>query len=189
VKCRLCGKHTKKHICGGCVRRINTWGECGYSEMRSLLSFSEIEVEEVYRFCEKYYIGRSRVENEKRSIFKVSMRILGWKGKIVGRHKKYNDYLHVRNANIGKHNREGTKKTFCEICKAKNDLRLHHVVPASWGGAFFFPDLVVTLCEKCHREIHAKLTKRLTRELKIGYFSPHMDEIKRLACSMFDFQI
>ncbi len=44
----------------------------------------------------------------------------------------------------------------CVLCDSRSYLQIHHVVPRSEGGANQPPNLV-TLCSRCHAQIHGDL--------------------------------
>ncbi len=50
--------------------------------------------------------------------------------------------------------RDGYK---CQLCGAKQDLHLHHIVPRSKGGVDR-PENLITLCSECHSKVHNDLT-------------------------------
>ena len=39
---------------------------------------------------------------------------------------------------------------YCAICRATEELQLHHKMPFAWGGGELDPDNVVVLCARCH---------------------------------------
>ncbi len=41
----------------------------------------------------------------------------------------------------------------CKICARQEELEIHHVIPKSRGGLNFLENLI-TLCTKCHKEVH-----------------------------------
>jgi len=108
---------------------------------------------------------------------KSALKVLNSSVVIVGRIKRHSDYHHVREANFSWHNRNKTKKDFCELCGDSHDLVLHHIVPISWGGAFFAPDDVITVCKNHHSILHKRIKKVLNKDLLIQYLSPYANEI------------
>lgn len=90
-------------------------------------------------------------------------------------------YHHARLANISGNKRHQLKKSKCEMCGTSKGLRVHHIVPVSWGGVQFAPDRIYTVCKTCHGILHQRLKAVLTNDLKIRYFSAFSNEIIRLA--------
>lgn len=50
----------------------------------------------------------------------------------------------------------------CSICKSKDSLEVHHIVPRILGGTNDRENLIV-LCHKCHRKAHEKDHSTLTK--------------------------
>jgi len=171
-------------VCRHCSSRILVWGYNGTKKIYELAKKNEdISIDDAIEFCEEYYIGKCKKTYEKLSTFKTSLKILDSSSRVIGRKRKYNDYYHVRFANLT-YQKNHFKKDCCEICESKEELHLHHIVPVSWGGALFAPDDVITVCESCHREIHKRLRKVLNKDLLIRFLSPYSEEIIRKAKSV-----
>ena len=190
--CAICGNHSvvingkySETICRHCSKRADTWGLLG---TRKLIEFSKgnssIPISEARDFCDMFYVGKASRAHEKTSIFKTSLKNLGFVGKIVGRNKTYDDYRHIRNANTAKNIREGAKGDKCELCGSVDELHLHHVIPCAWGGIEIAPNEVMTLCKNCHLKIHRRLKSVLNRELLIQYLRPNYSEIRKLVMSV-----
>lgn len=75
------------------------------------------------------------------------------------------------------------KKEACALCEETDNLHLHHIVPAQWGGSEYYPNEVITLCQPCHMKIHKRLSAVLTPEYRIKIFEQHKLEILWLAQS------
>ena len=51
-------------------------------------------------------------------------------------------------------------KQRCVRCGSRQDLHVHHIRPASRGGAVWSPANLETLCEVCHLEEHGKTSHK-----------------------------
>lgn len=192
-KCEVCGSsptvRNGKHgnnVCRHCSKRIDTWGIEGAKKLIELSRQSgDIDMDFAKKFCKENYAGKVTRSFERVAVMRISLRLLGYKGKVVGKHRQNNpNYANVRGANIAHHNRKGTKKDACEDCGERDELHLHHVIPASWGGIEIDPERVRTLCKSCHRKAHEKLKGALTRNLLIEFLRPHFGEIEKIVESV-----
>jgi len=189
--CRFCKikpvRKNKEH-CRSCVIRVKTWGIDGTTELFKLArENADIPIQEAVEFCHKYYIGKVKHSYEKAWIMKTAMIIIGWSGKIVGRHKMYDDYSHNRAAAFSYLQRNYDKKDSCEKCGSKEELHKHHIVPVKWGGVCFASNMVITLCKVCHLEIHKNLKVVLNNDYLMEILAMHWSEIVRRAESTVNF--
>lgn len=185
--CVICNNYDavkEKEFCKHCIRRVGTWGRNGTKKMFDFLPFDSVSIDDIYAFVDEYYIGVAG-KSERASVLKRSLKILGWKGKIVGRHRKFADYYHRRSSNVSWHKRRAYSEV-CELCGSKNELHVHHVVPTKWGGVYYYPEHIKILCKPCHLKIHKRLKEVLTNGLLMEYLYPHMEEIRKLSVSVFD---
>lgn len=181
--CDICGnKYTSS--CRKCARRVTTWGVSGTLKLMELSKRNEdIMIEELLEFCMSYYIGKCVVISVKANILKTALRILGYKGKFIGRtHKNGTSYLSIRKRELSSGYRWRLRENNCNLCAAEDDLYLHHIIPISWGG-ITSKENCITLCKSCHELIHKKLAVRLNRSLLLAYLSPHAEEVKAIALS------
>lgn len=192
--CVICGEYpavlrNRRYgiVCRRCSKRIDTWGIDGAIK---LLEFArdgkDIDIEDAKSFCKEHYAGKAIRSAEKVATMRISIEVLGGrKGMIVGRHRRKKPTWQLnRLANVSYHIRHKTKDEKCSECGATENLHLHHVVPASWGGVEIDPNNVVTLCGPCHMEAHKKLKQVLNRGRLIEYLRPHYDEIRQLVLSV-----
>ncbi len=179
--CEICG-HKYTTSCAHCARRVLTWGVDGTVELLKLAKQSEdIQANELVDFIRKYYAGKATQMSDKANVLRTALKILGFKGKVIGRiHRNKMDYTSIRRREHETGRRWRLLEDHCEQCGGKDNLRLHHILPLSWGG-LSSPDNVITLCESCHRKTHKKLTKILNRGLLLELLAPHIDKLTELA--------
>lgn len=65
--------------------------------------------------------------------------------------RSYSEYLKSEHWKMMRQKRLAIDNYECQICGAKNDLRVHHLRYGDWDNV----DSLLTLCDKCHRDIHA----------------------------------
>ncbi len=178
--CNRCGSQYRKS-CAKCTIRIKTWGEEGTRQLLQLAKRTvDIHAEELLAFCEKYYIGKSDIRVSVTTL-KIGLGILGYEGNFIGRiHKNNMDYAALRKREHEAGRRYSLRKEKCELCGSTIELRLHHIVPLSWGG-LSTDDNCITLCKDCHLKTHRILSRNLSRSLLLKYLRPHQEEIIRLA--------
>ena len=159
-----------------------TWGENGLIYIIGVAKRKDnIKAEELLSIVEKYYIGNAKQKSDKVNVLRTTLRLLGYKGKFVGRmHKNAMTYTQIR-----KHEHEAVKRyklrnDVCDKCGSKEDLYLHHIMPISWGGNSI-PENCITLCKDCHEKVHKKLSQKLNRALLLKYLEPHHEEIENIA--------
>ena len=60
-----------------------------------------------------------------------------------------------RGSEHGKAQRAGRQRDFetCQVCGSKERAEGHHIMDYQFGGAASI-DNIVTLCQKCHKEVH-----------------------------------
>lgn len=181
--CEICGKEYI-YSCSSCTRRVATWGIDGTLELiRLATSNNDINSDAIVPFVQKYYIGKSKTNSDKANVFRTALRVLGYTGKFIGKIRKTKyDYIYIRKRKNQEARRWRLRKDTCTVCGSSENLRIHHVVPLSWGGEST-EENVVTLCEKHHRETHRRLSTLLDRGLLIEYIKPYAEEIKRKALS------
>ncbi|MDP1850553.1 MAG: HNH endonuclease signature motif containing protein [Solirubrobacteraceae bacterium] len=171
-------KKVDTEVCRHCIRRVKTWGYNGATELMKLAENNiDISILDAEKFCDMYYVGKVTKGFEKIEVMKNALKSLNSKSRIIGRKRKFSDYAHKRAANIGWNQRHEIRKNKCELCDSTENLHLHHIVPVSWGGAEYFPNEVITLCNNCHLSVHARLAKLLNNEYFIQLISPHVNEI------------
>jgi 5-methylcytosine-specific restriction endonuclease McrA len=142
---------------------------------------NDIQVAELVEVARTYYIGKSKILHVQVNSLKTSLRILGYKGKFIGRtHVNRATYFNYRRRENAAARRWGFRNSSCDNCGNTENLRLHHIVPLSWGGKST-QENCTTLCEKCHRKVHKKLSLVLSRERLLKYLEPHYEEIEILA--------
>jgi len=158
-----------------------TWGEDGtVALLEKAKRTDDISGQEAIDFVNKYYIGKSR-DSDRFNVFRTALNILGYDRRRVGRvPPKHDDYKHARCRENQTARRWRLQKDKCEKCSSVDQLRIHHIIPVSWGGKSS-EENCITLCEKCHREAHREISKKLNRALLLQYLEPHAEEIKRLA--------
>lgn len=182
MKCELCGNEYTLS-CRRCTKRVMTWGVDGTLALMDMAKENTKIIESARQldFIDKYYIGKAKTRSDKTNVFRMAMKVLGYKGGF-GRIYKYTSYNYrtLRQRQVQSAIRWGIKKDVCYYCGSNDKLIVHHIVPVSWGGKSN-DDNCLTLCEKCHREIHSKLKNYLNRSLLIQYLNGHEDEIKELA--------
>lgn len=177
--CTVCGNEYKTS-CRHCTMRIKTWGlEGTLALIEWSKSSNDITAKDLLSFVNQYYVGRVH-KREAVQVLKKSMRILGYKGKFIGRIHLYDDYLHIRTREHATGHRWRLRKDNCDLCGGNKDLKLHHIIPLSWGGATTDGNCL-TLCEACHRKVHRNLSKLLGRNRLLEYLVPHRSEISQLA--------
>lgn len=181
MKCEICGNEYTLS-CRRCRSRINTWGIDGTLAIIEMAKEEgPIESNRIVEFTEKYYIGKAKTRSDVANVFRTAMKVLGYKGTFVGRiHTNNLEYRAVRQRENQAAKRWGLRNSACDYCGSADELRVHHIVPLSWGGVSS-EENCMTLCEKCHREIHSKLKNHLNRSLLLQYLGEHKDEIKELA--------
>jgi hypothetical protein len=179
--CEICGK-SYRYSCAHCTRRIATWGQDGLLYLIELSKTKDdISAEDLIKTVNTYYTGKASNLTDKANVLKIALRILGYKGKFVGRiHRNNSSYLAVRQRENQAGRRWGLRNSTCDKCGSEDQLRLHHIVPLSWGG-ISSPENCATLCESCHRKVHKELSQLLTRLKLIEYLTPHAEEIESLA--------
>jgi len=175
---RISNRRLYDKVCSSCSRRVIVWGYRGTKYLFNLARLNiELPIDAAIKFCESYYVGKASKISDKVAILKMAIKVIGSKTKFIGRVRMYTDYQHLKRANISYHNRHNTKRDKCEMCDTTDNLYLHHIVPVSWGGVEFAPDMVMTVCKKHHIILHQRLRKVLTKELLIQYLSPYSREI------------
>lgn len=179
--CEICSSEYV-YSCPHCTRRIMTWGQDGLLYLMELAkSEDDIQSTDLVKIVNTYYKGKAKRMSEKANVLRIALRLLGYKGNFVGRiHKNGGTYESIRKREHEAARRYGLKKSFCEMCGKTENLRLHHIVPLSWGG-LSSEENCITLCETCHRLVHKRLSKSLNRERLLGYLAPHAEEIESLA--------
>lgn len=170
--------------CRSCAMRIRTWGEEGNKKLIELAhSDSNIEVNDLMFIADKYYIGKADKEDKSllRSLITRSLKILGYKGEIVGRlHDNDQSYIAYRNRLMSEATYKGYKKETCYLCGSEKELAIHHIVPISWGGGSS-KENCITLCKGCHKKAHKELREDLNRQFLLELIEPHQLKIKNKA--------
>jgi hypothetical protein len=177
--CTICGNEYKTS-CRHCTMRIKTWGlEGTLALMEWAKSSNDITAKELLSFVNLYYVDRV-YKREAVQVLKKTLRILGYKGEFIGRIHLYDDYEHIRTREHASGHHWRLRKDNCDICGGNKDLKLHHIIPLSWGGATTDSNCL-TLYEVCHRKILRNLCKLLGRSRLLEYLAPHWSEIAKLA--------
>ena len=181
MRCAKCGVEIVKK-CIKCSAREKVWGEEGNIALIKMSKRSDdIPVKEIVDIFERYYIGRSKERSDKANTLRTTLKLLGYKGKIIGRiHENKQDYFSYRKRENQTARRTKLAKDHCELCGEENDLFMHHIFPLSLGGTTS-DENVITLCNACHRKVHKKLSKLIGREKIIELLSPYADELNKLA--------
>jgi len=181
MKCDICGSNYT-YSCAHCTRRVATWGVDGLLYLMSLAkSGKDIDSLDLVPIIEKYYCGQSKTMSARANVLRSALRLLGYKGNFVGRiHQNGETYTQFRKREHEAGRRYGLRRSVCDMCGGDSELRLHHIVPLSWGGKST-EDNCITLCERCHRDVHKRLATVLSRERLIKYLAPHQQEIEALA--------
>lgn len=179
MKCELCGREFALS-CRACTKRVMTWGVDGTLALYEMAKRrDDILAQELLEFANKYYVGRG--SDQKINTLKIALKIIGYKGKFIGRiHKNIQTYLAQRRRENETARRWRLKEDYCEKCGITEALQVHHIVPLSWGGVSS-EENCITLCKKCHQEAHKKLGVYLNRMKLLQYLEPHKDEIYSLA--------
>lgn len=179
--CEICGK-TYGYSCPHCTKRIMTWGQDGLLYLMDLAKQEEnIQSYDLVGIIKTYYVGKSKRMSVKVNVLRTALRLLGYKGNFIGRiHNNGMTYVQILKREHETGRRWGLKNESCDKCGSKIDLKLHHIVPISWGGKSTLENCT-TLCEVCHRKTHKKLNKFLNREKLLEYLAPHYEEIEALA--------
>ncbi len=94
--CEICGR-LYVASCIRCTKRVMTWGENGTCELIRLAKSNEdIKANYLLWFCKTYYRGKTNIRESVHTL-KTSLRLLGYKGKFIGRiHKNKEDYFSIR---------------------------------------------------------------------------------------------
>jgi 5-methylcytosine-specific restriction endonuclease McrA len=181
MKCEICG-NSYVRSCIRCTKRVMTWGEDGTQALMGLAKVNgPIDSKYLAWFVGRYYVGKSVTMSDKADTLRTALKILGYDGGYIGRvHENNVSYPAIRNREHSKATRYRLKKDTCDFCKSAESLILHHIIPLSWGGKSN-EDNCLTLCEKCHKEVHLKLKQNLNRGLLLRYLEPHKEEIKKFA--------
>lgn len=181
MKCEICG-NSYVYSCAHCTRRVMTWGQEGTLYLMKLSKLTDdITADDLVNTVNTYYIGKAKSITDKANVLKIALRRLGYNGKFVGRINRDNtSYLAFRRRENQTARRWGLRNNSCDKCGSKDNLRIHHVVPLSWGGVSSL-DNCVTLCESCHRAVHKTVSLLLTRTKLLEYLAPHAAEIEELA--------
>jgi 5-methylcytosine-specific restriction endonuclease McrA len=163
-----------------------TWGVEGAIAIREMANRAgDINAQELMPFIKQYYIGRVRTNSDKSAVLRKALKVLGYKGKIIGRiHVNQADYVSIRKRELSLGFSWRLKRDNCEKCGSIDRLKLHHIVPLSWGG-LTSRENCITLCETCHRLAHKSLSKSLNRGLLLEYLIPHKEEIYKKAITAF----
>ena len=179
-KCEICGGYYT-YSCTKCTKRISVWGEEGTLKLIELSKRKDdIQASELLEFVTNYYNGKTKI-SESVNTLKISLRLLGYSGKWVGRiHVCGKSYNSIRKRGNEAGRRYKLRNDSCDFCGSVDNLHLHHIVPISWGG-LSSKENCITLCEKCHRKTHKELNKKLNTTLLLKYLEPHLEEIKSLA--------
>lgn len=184
--CEICGSRYD-YSCSKCTRRVTTWGVDGaYQIIQLARRTDDIDAKDLLAFVMEYYNGRTPNKRDAVTILKTSLRLLGYSGGFVGRiHKNGESYkqLRARENTAGK--RWRLRKDSCEKCGSTDELRLHHIVPLAWGGKTS-DENCITLCEKCHRATHRKLSSTLNRAYLLSILENHRSDIYERAHSTTD---
>jgi hypothetical protein len=159
-----------------------TWGVDGSIALIEMAKRTDdIQSCELMPFIKQYYKGKTSNRSKQANVLRIALRILGYKGNFVGRiHKNQTDYVSIRKAIYTAGRAWRLRKDACDMCGANEELRLHHIVPVSWGGDSS-KENCITLCENCHRIVHRKLALLLNRSLLLKYLEPHKEEIYTLS--------
>ena len=186
MKCEICGNNYKS-VCMHCNARVATWGVGGTMAMLEMAKRKDnITGKELMDFISTYYIGRASENSDKSNVLRRSLKSLGYSGEIIGRiHTNQMDYSSMRKRELSTGHRWKLRNENCDKCGSTINLKLHHIVPLSWGGKTSTENCI-TLCEVCHRLTHKKLSKLLSRSLLLEYISPHKEEIQKLAVESMD---
>lgn len=181
MKCEICGNEYRRS-CAHCTRRVMTWGVDGSIALIEMAKRADdIQSYELMPFIKQYYKGRSNNRSAQANVLRIALRVLGYKGSFVGRiHMNQTDYTSIRKAIYTSGRVWRLRKDACDMCGVTEELRLHHVVPVSWGGTSS-KENCITLCENCHRIVHRKLALSLNRGLLLKYLEPYKDEIYKLS--------
>jgi hypothetical protein len=177
--CELCGN---EYIgsCRHCAPRVNTWGIEGTLALYELAKCNkDLLAEELLTFVFTYYQGKIIQKRAAVQVLKKGLKLLGYKGKFERIHL-YDDYTHLRTAAHSRTHRWRWRKDYCELCSGTNELKIHHIVPLSWGGVAS-EENCITLCQECHKSVHRKLSRYLNRYRLLGYIAPHKEEITKIA--------
>jgi 5-methylcytosine-specific restriction endonuclease McrA len=181
MKCEICD-HEFVSWCRHCARRVTTWGQGGTVELVNWAKTNkDITADELLEFVYKYYLGKTPKRMMVHTL-RTSLKIAGYQGKFTGRIRLpgHDTYQHIMRREIGRAHRWRLRKDKCDQCGGIENLRLHHIVPITWGG-LTSDDNCITLCHSCHWAIHEKLKTLLSNELFLKYVAPHQEEIKKLA--------
>ena len=181
MECEICGK-SYDYSCRSCTKRVTTWGQDGLLYLMELAKKEgDIQSEDLVPIVETYYRGSSKTRRAKVNVLRTALRLLGYKGKFVGRiHKNGTTYKQIRKRELTSGRRWQLRNGACDNCGSTELLSLHHIVPLAWGGKTSMENCV-TLCETCHRATHRRLSGLLTREKLLEYIAPYYSEIETLA--------
>lgn len=181
MECQICGK-SYVYSCPHCTRRVMTWGQDGLLYLMELaVKEDDIQSSDLIKVVNTYYRGNAKEMSDKVNILRIALRLLGYKGKFIGRiHKNGASYAQLRHRENGAGRRWGLRNASCDNCGSTELLRLHHIVPLAWGGKTS-EENIATLCETCHRKAHKKLSELLNRAKLLDYLAPHYAEIEALA--------
>ena len=178
--CEQCGGSYKK-VCHSCQMRSTTWGIDGCAYIINLAKTSkDIPVETLISVVEKYYKGKSVGLSRQVRVLKTSLEFCGYTGNFIGsvwQPKLGGSFKQIRNRDTSSAHRQGWRNDCCDMCGNTDTLELHHIIPLSWGGKSI-KENCTTLCKRCHRKTHKKLSKYLNRTQLLKYLEPHIEEIK-----------
>lgn len=175
--CDICGNEYRK-TCLRCARRVMIWGVDGVVAIRAMANRTDdIPVSDLLRLIREYYTGVAYTNSDRANVLRISLKKLGYKGKIIGRiHTNKIDYMSIRKREYSAGLRWRLRNDNCDKCGSTDGLKLHHIVPIAWGG-LTSKENCITLCQICHKLAHKALSKVLNRTLLLQYLIPHKDEI------------